>query len=78
MTDSLGIDPPGPEIDVSLFDADDAYEPFPPVRIGSGRNATVTGLAPGAPLSRAFAYRGSVTRDGVVTILDGGGLEQRQ
>jgi hypothetical protein len=75
---ALGVPIAGSQVDVSVFDADDGFHGFPPVRVGTGNDIRVTGL-PGSTATtgdaRPYAFRGSVTDDGDITMVDSAGAD---
>ncbi len=62
--------------DVAMFDVDDDYLSFPPVRIGVGRDANIVGL-PGttAPRNVPFAVRGYLATSGRAWVLETNNVE---
>jgi hypothetical protein len=75
---AMGVPIAGSQIDVSVFDADDRFQGFPPVRVGTGNDVRVAGL-PGSTATagdaRPFVFRGSITDDGEVTLVDSNGTD---
>lgn len=72
----LGTTVAGGQTDAVMFDAVDAYTSYPPVRIGTGRDAKVSGLGTATVAeARPWAFRGAVSANGTISLIDSNNAE---